>query len=113
MASLCVEDRNDARGKRVLIRGDVDQVGGDYVECIDCDNFCAGCESDRLCCGDGDSQAGERTRADGDVNVLYLPGLSAETVEQAADRGEKLGAVAHRRGESDLIEQVIAEGEGD
>ncbi len=41
----------------------------------------------------GDAQARETAGSAGYVDVLDLSGLSAATVEQAAHRGKKLGAM--------------------
>lgn len=52
-------------------------IGGDYVECVNGDDFCVVCEVECFCDGDSDAQAGETSWADGDVDVLDFFGLSA------------------------------------
>jgi hypothetical protein len=73
-------------------------VGGGDIKTIDGDDFCGVGEGHSFCHSDSDSQSCEAARADRDIDVLDLVGLSAEAVEQVTDGREKLGTVSARAG---------------
>lgn len=78
--------------------GEGDDVGGGDIETVDGDDFCSAGKVHHFCESDSDSQSCEAARADRDIDVLDLVGLSAEAVEQVTDGWEKLGTVSARAG---------------
>jgi len=79
--AFCVEDDGDSVEGFICIVYIVGGVFGDYVEGGDRDDFDGVvCEVHNFCHSDGDSQAGEGARADGDVDVVDLAGGFGESV---------------------------------
>ena len=84
-------------------------IGGDYVECIDGDDFCGVCQVHCLCKGHGDSQACEAAGPYGDVDLLDLAGLSAKAVQNITDGWKNLRTVPDGCRKSSFGEDFFAE----
>ena len=132
LAAFCVEDGGDfIYGQRSWRRGfgdsgvrfeefpgvcvggcyDFGYVGGDDIKGVDSDDLCGVCEVHCLGDSNGDSQSGEASGPDGDIDVVDLLRFSAEAVHQAGNGGEYLGAVSHRAGKAGFGEQIFATGQ--
>ena len=112
LVSLGVEDGGDSLGGLSTIGS----VGGDYIECVDRDDFCLlrliG-QVHGFCQGCCDAEAGEAAGADRDINVLKLLWLSGEAPEQILNSGENLCAVFEGCGKCGFGEHFFAECYGD
>jgi len=84
-------------------------IGGDYIQCIDCDDFYGACQMHCFCHRYGYSQACEAAGADGDINVVDLFRLLGRVFEQGRDGGKELGTVSHRAGKGSFGEYLLAE----
>ena len=99
LAAFCVENGGDFVQFRVFFVCIVNCVGGDYVQCIDCDDFCPPLRIGQVHCFCGsysDSQPGEAAGPDRNIDVLDFPGLSAEAVQETVNGREELCTVSHR-----------------
>ncbi len=68
-------------------------IGGDYVECIDRDDFCGVGQVHCFCEGYGDAQTCEASRPDRDVNLVDLVGLSSEAFQDVTNGWKNLRTV--------------------
>ncbi len=84
-------------------------IGGDYVECIDCYNFRGVCQVHCFCEGHGDAEPCEASRPDGDVDLVDLVWLSAETVQNVTEGWKNLRTVPDGCGKSGFVEDFFAD----
>ena len=92
-----------------VLCGKTNFVGGDYVECIDSNDFCGVCQVHCLCKGNGDAQACEAAGANRDVNLPDLARLSAEAVQDITDGSKNLRTVSDWCGKSGFCKDFFAE----
>ncbi len=118
LASLGVEDGGDsifARRRSLVIRvlngvlcGEIDYIGGDYIERIDCNDFCGIGQVHCLCESHSDAQAGEAAGADRYVDLLNFLWFSAEAVQQATNGRKNLCTMSDGCGKGGFGEYLFA-----
>lgn len=113
LATFGVEDGGDCLDVLSLFAYVVRCVGGDYVQCVYCDDLCGMGQVHCLCESYGYADAGEASWADRNVGMLDIHRLSAEPVQQAPDGRKELCAVSHRAGEGCVCEQISSACYGD
>ena len=86
------------RGSNCVLRNDLGCVSGNYVQCIDRNNFCGVGQVHCLGHGYSYTQAGKTARADRNINMPDFFGLPAEAVQQTTNSRENLRTVPHRAG---------------
>lgn len=109
LAAFRIKNGGDVLDARCsMLDSKVDDIGGDYVQCIDGDDFCATCEVHCFCHRYGYSQAGEAAGADRDIDVLDLFRLAGYVFEQSGNSGEDLCTVSHWAGKGGFGEYLFS-----
>lgn len=121
LASLSIEERGNPlavmsggiAGFNWVLWCEINHICCDDVERVDGDDFGFVGQVHSFCDGDGDSQACEAARADGNVNLANLGGCSGEALEESGDGGEYLSGVLHGSGKGGFCKEFGADSESD
>jgi len=109
LVAFRIENGGDVLDTRCsMLDSKVDDIGGDYVQCIDRNDFCGVCEVHYFCRGYCNAQTGEAAGADRDIDVLDLFGLSGYVFEQSRNSGEYFRTVSHWAGENGFGEYLLS-----
>jgi len=91
-----------------VLCGEIDYIGGDYVECINCNDFYGIGQVHCLCKSCRDAQAGEAAGSDRYIDLLNFVWFSAEAVQQATDGRKNLCTVSDGCGKGGFSEHFFA-----